>query len=762
MKTFRAISWACFWQMLCLVPFGAVSAQDLCEPVGWATENGGVTGGGNATPVVVSSFSELESAVTDENVKVVHVSGTITMDERITIQDQSDKSIIGLPGARLVSTDQSSGSSGIFYVKRCENFIMRNLVFEGPGAYDVDGYDNLCIDDSRNFWVDHCDFEDGVDGNFDIKNKADFISVTWCTFTYKKPPRSGGSGGSDDHRYSNLIGSSDGATGDAGKLNVTFYYCRWGEGVRERMPRMRYGKLHMVNNLFDSDVSNHCIRAGYKADILLEGNFFDDQDEPVDEFKGDYTGIRAVANAGLADMEKRSAFSPPYSIPIASAQDIVDPIKNCAGATLTSVNGCSSCGGEVNQSPEVEITAPVDNALFDAPANISIQASAGDVDGSVSKVEFFNGSTRLGEDNSASYSFTWSNVEPGSYTITAKATDDQGATAVSSPITVVVNDPNLPSLVSTSNLTQVVDTGAAISPIVFTWGGAATDVSYTTLPDGLTASKNSVEKTLTVSGIASTAGTFSVSTIGADQTITLEASVATRIPASILADWYAFQEEPISLDFVTFTDASVDTDYYDQSKPSNGVAYTAGALRLNKGTGSITLALQSLDVLKIRWYATGQRSMKVVYGPGGTENSWHSPDMYSSGAHELDLTDMIPELVSATPIIVTIINDRTNGGSLNIQDLYVEGSKNHPTNIKSFAAATSANTGLRFVCTGRTLEIVADKNNATQSAQPAMIMDMLGKTVIHHDFSRKIDISRLHNGIYIVKVGSTTAKFLKK
>lgn len=341
--SFKALS------ILALVFFTSfmVHAQDLCTPVGWATQNGGVTGGGNATPVVVSSYSALKDAVTSETVAVVHIQGTITFPSngRITIQDLSNKSIFGLPGSKLVSTDLSSGGSGIFYIKRVENLIIRNVTFEGPGAYDTDGNDNLTVDDCRNVWVDHCEFHDGMDGNFDIKNKADYISVTWCTFSYEKPPIPDGPGGSDDHRYTNLIGSSDGATGDRGKLRVTFQYCWWGEGCRERMPRVRYGKVHLANNYFSSSVSNYCIRAGYEADLLIEGNYFDDQNEPVD-YQSTLTAVKVSNNIGVSNSTSGgTAFNPPYSLSVANPNDIVTPIKSCAGATLDGPDGCSSCGG---------------------------------------------------------------------------------------------------------------------------------------------------------------------------------------------------------------------------------------------------------------------------------------------------------------------------------------------------------------------------------------------------------------------------------
>ncbi len=93
-----------------------------------------------------------------------------------------------------------------------------------------------------------------------------------------------------------------------------------------------------------------------------------------------------------------------------------------------------------NQAPTVSLTSPANNATLNAPATITISANASDVDGTVSKVDFIiNGSaTPLATDNTAPYSYSWTNVAAGTYTITAKATDDKGATTVSAPVTVVV------------------------------------------------------------------------------------------------------------------------------------------------------------------------------------------------------------------------------------------------------------------------------------------------------------------------------------
>lgn len=89
--------------------------------------------------------------------------------------------------------------------------------------------------------------------------------------------------------------------------------------------------------------------------------------------------------------------------------------------------------------PTVTLTSPADGANFAAPATVNLAATAADADGTVAKVEFFNGTTKLGEDTSAPYNFTWSGVGAGSYTLTARATDDVGGTATSAASTITVN-----------------------------------------------------------------------------------------------------------------------------------------------------------------------------------------------------------------------------------------------------------------------------------------------------------------------------------
>jgi hypothetical protein len=82
----------------------------------------------------------------------------------------------------------------------------------------------------------------------------------------------------------------------------------------------------------------------------------------------------------------------------------------------------------------VNITAPVDAAIYTWKPSITISASASDPDGTVTKVEFRDGTTLLGTDTSAPYSYTWKNVPPGTHSLTARATDNAGAATTSSPV----------------------------------------------------------------------------------------------------------------------------------------------------------------------------------------------------------------------------------------------------------------------------------------------------------------------------------------
>jgi regulation of enolase protein 1 (concanavalin A-like superfamily) len=100
-----------------------------------------------------------------------------------------------------------------------------------------------------------------------------------------------------------------------------------------------------------------------------------------------------------------------------------------AGASAASNTVTVTVGA--NNPPLVSLTSPQAGTSFTAPASIALTASASDSDGVVKRVDFYNGGTLLSSDQSRPFSFTWSNVPAGSYSLSAVARDDLGASSVS-------------------------------------------------------------------------------------------------------------------------------------------------------------------------------------------------------------------------------------------------------------------------------------------------------------------------------------------
>ena len=105
--------------------------------------------------------------------------------------------------------------------------------------------------------------------------------------------------------------------------------------------------------------------------------------------------------------------------------------------------------GAANLPPTVSLASPLNNASFTAPATITLTASASDADGSVTRVEFYQGASLIGTDNNGNdgWSISWSSVPAGNYTLTAKAFDNAGASTTSAGVAIAVTAPGgLPTL----------------------------------------------------------------------------------------------------------------------------------------------------------------------------------------------------------------------------------------------------------------------------------------------------------------------------
>src|SRR5688572_19706233 len=117
------------------------------------------------------------------------------------------------------------------------------------------------------------------------------------------------------------------------------------------------------------------------------------------------------------------------------------------GATTTS----APVAVIVNAPPAVAMTGPANNALFTAPAAITLTANATDADGTIARVEFYRDAALIATVTSAPYTFAVAGVAAGSATFSARATDDRGASTSSAPITVLVNAPPSVNLTSPTN-----------------------------------------------------------------------------------------------------------------------------------------------------------------------------------------------------------------------------------------------------------------------------------------------------------------------
>jgi hypothetical protein len=125
-----------------------------------------------------------------------------------------------------------------------------------------------------------------------------------------------------------------------------------------------------------------------------------------------------------------------------------------------------------NILPVTSITSPAKDEQFVRPTSITITASAVDDDGSVSKVEFYQGTKKLGEDTTKPYSYTWTNIPFGNQVLTVKVSDDKGGITTSKEVKIAVlaNDPPKISI-----YTPINNSSYTVIPASILIGAEATD-----------------------------------------------------------------------------------------------------------------------------------------------------------------------------------------------------------------------------------------------------------------------------------------------
>lgn len=214
---------------------------------------------------------DIHKLMNDNKVLERSTSGTgeyFTLPNGARVKEECEYTIRKLLIEYLNDPQESFRHAGILQVIGCENIIIRNISFNGPGAIDIGGDDLLTVTHgTKHVWVDHCEFVDGSDGNFDISGFADFITVSWCTFRYTDRTYV--------HANTNLVGSNDNAAMNGeDNLNVTYAFCHWAEGCNQRMPMVRFGTIHLLNCLYTCANNSAAVNPRHNSEVLIEGCYF--------------------------------------------------------------------------------------------------------------------------------------------------------------------------------------------------------------------------------------------------------------------------------------------------------------------------------------------------------------------------------------------------------------------------------------------------------------------------------------------------------
>ena len=382
----------------------AVTSPDF-PMAGFATQNGGTTGGKGYSEVTVDNVNDLKSYAKAGN-KIIYVKPGTYMGP---VEVGSNVTIYGYQGAIIAQPTTGSAMK----LSGSTNVIIRNLKFKGVGAHDDDDEDCLQVNhESKNVWIDHVDVYDGHDGNLDITNASDYVTISWTKFSYTSA--------STGHQFSNLIGNSKTKTSDRGHLNVTIHHTWWADGVVERMPRVRFGKVHVANNLFDSKNASYCVRAAIEADIRIERNVFIGVQKALDLYTSDGAITAAQMIENYEENVKKpqagtgTAFKPSYSMSLtdvstqAKAYALRDSIKLYAGATLPDPGASgtvtpASSSSEAKSSSSVASSSSAKSSSSVAVSSSSVaQSSSSQAVSSSSQGEVVSGTATLTKHGSGS------------------------------------------------------------------------------------------------------------------------------------------------------------------------------------------------------------------------------------------------------------------------------------------------------------------------------------------------------------------------
>ncbi|RYX83817.1 hypothetical protein EON83_12780 [bacterium] len=183
--------------------------------------------------------------------------------------------------------------------------------------------------------------------------------------------------------------------------------------------------------------------------------------------------------------------------------------------------------------PTVSLTSPTNGSSFTTGSTINIAANASDSDGTISKVEFFQGTTKLGEDLVSPYTYSWTGAAAGNYSLTAKATDNGGNSSTSATVNITVTTPNVPPTVNLTSPTHGASftTGTAINLAANAADSDGT-ISKVEFFQGTTKLGEDLVSPYTYSWTGAAAGSYSLTAKATDNTGTVTTSSVVNITVS--------------------------------------------------------------------------------------------------------------------------------------------------------------------------------------------------------------------------------------
>ena len=277
------------------------------------------TGGGSGASVTATTASQLRQYAESTTAYNITVSGTI---------DLGASGRVNLKGNKMLKGANASATiKGTITVSGVNNVIIQNLnISANTGAAAAN--DGITISNSTNVFVTKCAIYDCTDGNLDINNGSDLVTVSWCKFYYTRD---------NGHNFSNLIGSSDtdvGSGNGTSNYRITWHHNWWSTGCKQRMPADRFGQVHIYNNYWDCAGNDYCTTSRNIAQMLSQNNYYQGVKNPLakeQSGKLKTSGNTFASCTGTQATSNDTVFTPNYGYTLDTTANVPTRVKNGAG-----------------------------------------------------------------------------------------------------------------------------------------------------------------------------------------------------------------------------------------------------------------------------------------------------------------------------------------------------------------------------------------------------------------------------------------------